>query len=183
LTHKNHILKKALAIFFLLLFLFNSLGYFIVFRLNQLEIRDQMHSELLQKTPNSSLTCITLSAKNTTHLDWTEENEFVYQGSRYDVVRTEKKADGSVSYFCMNDSKEDELFSQLDQNLGNQLDANKMNTGKTGKLILKLLSFDYVSTFEKTTFHFTAQNLTPRAFIPGQSVFYYEITTPPPRTA
>ncbi len=174
-------MKRIIPIFFLVIFLFNSLGYFIMFRFDQAEIRNQMRSEVLEKTPNSRLIRISVSSSHDSQICWTDDNEFSYKGKRFDVVRTEKKADGSVNYFCLNDSKEDELFSQLNENLNNQADANKMANGKSGKLILKLLAFDYFSPSEETGIHLNVKNTNPRAFIPSLLSFHSEITTPPPQ--
>jgi hypothetical protein len=177
---KNNILKRILPIFFLVIFLFNSLGYFIVFRFNQLEVRNQMRAEILENTPNSRFIKVSVSSSHSPEIVWTDDNEFSYKGKRYDVVRSEK-ANGSVNYFCLNDSREDALFSQLNENLDNQADANKMANGKSGKLLLKLLAFDYFSTTEQFSFHLVSKSITPCAFIPALSSLQFEITTPPPQ--
>jgi hypothetical protein len=176
-------LKKALALFFLVIFLFNSLGYFIAFRLNQLDIHNQMRSEILGKTPDSKLIQIYETPQNKSEIAWLEDREFSYKGGLYDVVRSEKNTNGSTIYFCLNDAKEEELFSQLGENITNQLDANKMTNGKTSQLLLKLLAFDYCSETHQLVFHFTSSTITPSAFIPAQRNIDSEITTPPPRIA
>jgi hypothetical protein len=140
-----------------------------------------MRSEVLENTPDSRFIHISVSSLSSSEIKWTDENEFSYKGNRYDVVRSEKKTDGSISYFCLNDSKEDELFSQLNENLSNQSDANKMTNGKSGKLLLKLLAFDYFSVKEESSVYLTVSSIIPRAFIPALSCFHTEITTPPPQ--
>jgi hypothetical protein len=173
--------KQIIAFFFLFVFLFNSVGYFFVFRFNQMEIKNDMRAAMLEKTPDSRFIPITVSSKNSLELSWSEDNEFSYKGSRYDIVRMEKRTDGSVTYLCLNDAREDELFRQMDENLSTQLDANKTCNGKTGKLLLKLLAFDYFCSSEKTAFYQTEAILIPSTSTPSQMDLSFDITTPPPR--
>jgi hypothetical protein len=148
-----------------------------------LDIRNRMQAEMLEKTPDSRFIRITVAARNSSDITWTENDEFSYNGSRYDVVRSEKQADGSISYLCLNDAREDALFSQLDQNIQNQLDANKMANSKTGKLLLKLLAFEYLAEPQQIGYTQHVTSLTHRAYISAHTSIPTEITTPPPRVA
>jgi hypothetical protein len=174
---KLAVLKKPIALFFLFIFLFNSLGFFFVFKFNQYELHKDARAQVLAQMPNTQLICIPVTKP--CQVSWTEENEFSWNGNLYDVVRSEKKSDGTMNYYCLNDSKEEELFSKLDDHLSNEL--NTKSTGKTGKLILKLLAFDYFLDTPQLNFYNSGPVIT--CFIPvsAPSSHCREITTPPPR--
>jgi hypothetical protein len=173
--------KKIIALFFLSVFLFNSLGYFIAFKFSQLEIKTEMRAEIMAATPDSRLICVTIPSEEVKNISWTEQHEFSYKGNMYDVVRAEKKTDGSTSFFCMNDSKEEELLSKLDESLSAQLDVNKMANGKTAKLMLKLLAFDYCAEPAHHASFLSEKDYLTFSFVPACLSPSQEISSPPPR--
>jgi hypothetical protein len=181
LKYKTGVLKKIIALFFLCVFLFTSLGYFVAFKFSQLEIKAEMHSRIMTETPVSRLVCVIVPAEKLNTICWTEDREFSFEGKMYDLVKKEKYADGSVHFYCLNDSKEDELLNKLDENLASQLDAGKNTNSKTGKLILKLLAFDYFSQPASNTIYLESVSCLKQNFILHYLSLSREISSPPPR--
>jgi hypothetical protein len=177
------ILKKIISIFFLCIFLFSSVGYFVAFRLSQQEIRKAMHAQTLYSRADDGLVCVSVSAQNTNKIVWSGEEgcEFSYEGKMYDVVRSEKMPDGSMHYFCLNDSREEELLSNLSENIADQADAHKTANGKTARLLLKLFAVDYFSQPDVHLSFLSESDYLTASYIPACSSLSQEIVTPPPR--
>jgi hypothetical protein len=147
-------LKKLLAIFLALLISFNLAGIFLVFKIQQSQIRHDIKMKLKQGVPDEELHKISF-AFNALHLiDWVrKDKEFKYRNQMYDVVR--KETDGKqVHFFCVNDTQETQLFVNLDAMVNSQTgeDSSHPSSGVTKK-ILKLLSLVYLpETSNETRF-------------------------------
>lgn len=50
---------------------------------------------------------------NASEFKWEKEDEFVYRGNRFDVVRKKIVNDTSTLYYCLNDRKENNLLGCL----------------------------------------------------------------------
>src|SRR6056300_932004 len=80
---------------------------------------DVCSSDLNQS--NAELTAITVRKGEAKKLTRTKDNEFLLNGKMYDVVRIEKtKSD--ITYFCLQDEKEEALFEHLDGLVLNELE-------------------------------------------------------------
>jgi len=103
-----------------------------------------------------------------------DDKEFIYQGHHYDVINSHNE-DGKIVINCVNDSRENELFSWFKKTLDHQDSGN--NTSKTS---FSIHSLDWI--FETTQFSFSEQMtqtiFSEITFIP--LVVYSETTTPPP---
>jgi hypothetical protein len=63
--------------------------------------------------------------KDKSAIRWIRENkEFIYNQEMYDVVKT-KTENGTVYYYCINDSKEKQLISDFDKLSKKKTDASK----------------------------------------------------------
>ena len=143
-----------------------------------------MRAEALANTDKSKLICISVFPSQKNSIAWTEENEIRFKGNMYDVVRTESQRDGSINYFCLNDSKEEELFGKLGDHLTSQMDAGKSLPSSAGKILIKLFAFDYFSSFEKNIFYIQSNEATwPSINTSAPFSFPAEISTPPPQIA
>jgi hypothetical protein len=104
-------LKKILTYSFLVLFLFNSIGYYILFELSKYVIQSEMQAAIHRKP--SKLTVIsvvnTLNDRDFQRLD---KKEFRYKGLMYDVVREIKTLHATV-FICIHDTKESNLYAGL----------------------------------------------------------------------
>jgi hypothetical protein len=131
--------QRIAAVFFLLVFLYNSVGYIAVFRLEQHRVRKEVKALLKSRIPESSLTVIRFSPSALEELEWIEPHEFRYKGQMYDVVRRSTEASGILVFHCINDKQEERLFANLDAHIalhlehGKEEKNNKKEAFKTGK--------------------------------------------------
>jgi hypothetical protein len=105
------VVKKLLAIAVLALFLFNTMGYFFVFRINQSYIRNEVKEIIKSGNLKANYTLLKI-ANPASNPDFkkTETDEFVYFGRMYDVVSERSKGD-TTYFYCINDKQEEELIA------------------------------------------------------------------------
>ena len=112
-------MKKLFAYLLLFLFLFNSMGYYVVYEFNKMlvkrevwaSIRDNREKLIVLQIPDPSH-----------HPDFKriDRKEFIFQNRLYDIVKEEKR--GNVSVFtCIHDNREEKLVSGMKKVAGNRL--------------------------------------------------------------
>jgi hypothetical protein len=113
-------LRKALACAILALFLFNSIGYYLLFELNRHLVVREMQSAI---TNHSEKYTILTIANVSTNKDFQRihKKEFRYKGEMYDIVRELRTGQKTV-FICLHDKKESKLFAGLKRVAG----GNKM---------------------------------------------------------
>jgi len=165
--------------------LINSIGYYPLYKLKQWEIHTEMKSLIKASLSNEKLKCISISDTNSSELhwewEWEAEQEFTYKDNRYDVVRTEVK-DHITHYYCIQDTEETKLFSQLEKKVERQMNDEKSPLQKNTKKLLKSYSWIVILTADTTSpnlplnaidnYH-SYQCLYPSAFL--------NCITPPPK--
>jgi hypothetical protein len=120
-------MKKAGIISVLLIFIFQSVGVFLLFRLKQSDIRQEIKSRIKAGVPEAELTIFRFDSEKLKQLKWVDGHEFIYQERMYDIVST--TYDGEiVVYHCLHDIQETRLFKDL-----NNLVANKMSKDKNSR--------------------------------------------------
>jgi hypothetical protein len=128
--------KRILVILTILIFLFNSIGYFVVFKCVQFNIKTDIKNTIKSRLDLKDLILIKIPGKSGNSdnklIRWKEENEFWFEGSLYDVARQEIKGD-TIYYYCINDSRETQLFTGLDKQVDEQLN-NPARTNQYGKV-------------------------------------------------
>ncbi|WP_153796353.1 hypothetical protein [Foetidibacter luteolus] len=118
-------MKKALTIFFLLVFSFYAGGFYSFFIIFQQQARKEIKQQIKRDVPVRELTAIHISRDGKDELEWFEEGkEFHYHNMMYDVVKTEQSAD-SIVYYCINDVQEKSLFAFLDKMVQDHLAHSK----------------------------------------------------------
>lgn len=75
-------------------------------------VKAKMKSELAGGLHNSQLE--TFTEEELLGASWVHSKEFFLGNGKYDVIRTEQGEKGKI-YFCINDSKEIELYKSLDK--------------------------------------------------------------------
>lgn len=104
-------MKKIFAVFVLFILLFNSMGYYILFELNKFQVRQEMQSQLVKKTVKLYLLKITDPEKDP-EFKRIHKKEFQYKGKMYDVIK-EVKNNGITLFYCLKDTKEDNLLAAM----------------------------------------------------------------------
>ena len=121
-------MRILLAISLLLLLLFQTASYLLVFKIQQYQIRKEIKQQIKAGVPEDELVLlkIPLSLESSAHNDQFQrihDREFRYQGEMYDIVRQEQHGD-TTWYYCLWDEKESELFAQLDEQVAQQMNQN-----------------------------------------------------------
>ena len=175
-------MKKSLSILIAILFLYNSVGYLIAFKGLQYGIKKEIKTKIKGKLDDKELVLI----KYPSHPDrqqkklfhWKEENEFAYNGNMYDVVR-QYTVNDTIYYYCINDTKENELFG----NLNVQVDQNMASSAMANNLVkLFKLSVDqsYLFSFSIGNLVRTSKATYSLFKAPGYVPVQQEVDTPPP---
>jgi hypothetical protein len=104
-------LRKTLIYILLLLFLFNSLGYYFIFELYKYHVKKEMQT----RTTIGSLALTILKipdVKRDPGFQRVEKKEIRYQGSLYDVIQ-EVKSGRTTIFYCIHDKKEEILLATM----------------------------------------------------------------------
>jgi hypothetical protein len=174
------LLKRTFSILFLCVFGFHLTGLFLVFKVQQYQVRKEIKQQIKLGVPEDELARITVTSDNEHLLDWEHDKEFRYKGTMYDVVKKEVIDTNTVVYHCITDKQETKLFTNLDQQVRKEMETK--NKGNDMKDLLNLLSISY-SQPVKTTWSIQQKDLNTTF----RYTFYYtspllEITSPPPET-
>jgi hypothetical protein len=117
-------LKIFAAILLVGLFLFNAVGYQLMFAFLILHQEEKMHS-LLAESETESLTIIVIDSVHHSYFLQINEKEFFYKGNLYDIKSKEIK-DDKIIYYCKKDEKELDLLNHFSK----MNDENKSNNSK-----------------------------------------------------
>jgi len=160
--------------------LMQVMGYYIAFRVRQLELKSEVVLYLKSHQNDAHLTHLEFPAQNgkINHdkFEWVEETEFKFAGSMYDVIEM-KVEKNKVVLTCLEDQRENDLlktFAQIQK---------RQNRGKgNSATALQFLSMVYYSPEADVIPSFNYESLT--TFYSYQSPIFNrsgEILTPPPR--
>ena len=116
-------MKRFIAIFLLIFFVFSQYGHFALFKLAQVDIRNEIKNEIKAGISDQKLLLIRLAVGNTsgetTDFKWKGKNELWYKGGLFDVVKRHFQND-TLFLYCLNDKQEELLFA----NLGNLINCS-----------------------------------------------------------
>lgn len=127
-------MKKLAILTLLSIFIFNTVGYYIVFKISQSEAKSEIKSKITQNLSTQELTAITLTKTEIATVVWLEKNkEFYFKNKLYDVVKTTENNPNSTTFYCLSDEKEEALFANLDEHILRQLNKNDNNKNSTSK--------------------------------------------------
>ena len=136
-------MKRFIAIILIPLFIYNSAGYYIVFKILHNSVEQEITENYKKNIKEKDLIKITFT--DTDNIRWTKTGkEFAYDGYMYDVVKSVTK-DGNLTFYCIQDFEDSELYDNLSQIVSSQLLNSKDQKKKADKmlqLILKLLFID-----------------------------------------
>ena len=155
-------MRRLLSIIIIILFLYNTVGYLALFKSLQYGIKKEIKTRIKRKLDDSDLMLIKFPSHPNKQqqklFHWKEENEFVYEGNMYDVVRQYSIHD-TIYFYCIKDSNETELFANLDAQVGQNMASNALsrNLTKLFKLsfdqsFLRSFSFDYCLQSSKSIY-------------------------------
>jgi len=117
-------MKKAFAIFFLFVFLFNTAGYFLVFHAQQYSIKQEMRANIRLGVSDERVCAVTVDNHLLSSAGPVFElrgDEFIYKGKQYDII-SRKTEGGSTTFYAVNDTQEEHLLSSLEDHIQNTAD-------------------------------------------------------------
>jgi len=168
-------LKKFFSISFAILFLFFAAGYYLIFISMDKKVKLEM-AHLIQSSPTHSSTVqFSFSKKellHDVHFTSSSQNEFIYHGEHYDVVKTQNDGDQTL-FFCIADKKETSLFAQFKKQTSDSSPSNS-----SGKIQLKQADWMFQSLNKEIYFSHSVCLLTNFTAIITSS--QEEIFSPPP---
>lgn len=125
---------KKFAVFTLLsIFIFNTVGYYIVFKVNQFEVRKEIKSRIKLSLPLEELTAIHIEKNKIENILWVKKNkEFYYNKILYDIVKTDE-TNTSTTFYCISDEKEQALFTNLDEHINLYISSTDNKNNSTSK--------------------------------------------------
>lgn len=175
------ILKKLAVILLTLIVCYNTVGYFIVFKARQLQVKAEIKKMIKSSVPEAQLVVFRYSPATRHEFKWIHSKEFRYKGSMYDVVKKSAVSPTETDIYCIHDVKESGLFRHLDY-----LVKEAMNHSRNGTNTLKVLSVFFAGLFPPPDFS--------NVFIPECTEIQYTvipdlytcsaytIISPPPRS-
>lgn len=174
-------MKKLTVIGLLTIFLFNTAGYYIVFKTAQYRIKKEIKKEIKLNLHADELTVIRIPLSGISSINWVEENkEFIYFDQMFDIVKSTSD-NFFITYYCINDKQEKTLFQNLENQVLKQVENTKNSKNnsskKNGDNLVKTYFFEDLSM---VVFQNSFRHLYPgynRSF----SAVEIFVHTPPPR--
>ncbi|MCX6268977.1 MAG: hypothetical protein NTW16_16755 [Bacteroidetes bacterium] len=104
-------MKKALIISVLLVFLFNIMGYYIVFSYSRYLVKKEMNTRIRAGGFHPDLILLKIvHPEKESQFRRREKNEFTFHGNLYDIV-VERKSGDTTLFYCLHDKKEEALLA------------------------------------------------------------------------
>lgn len=172
---------KKIAIFSLLaIFLFNSVGYFIVFKVAQLEARKEIKTKIKLGLPDNELTAIEFNKNDLTNIHWVKENkEFYYKGKLYDVVKKDEK-NSTIVFYCIDDKQEHALFASLNEHVDKYISSQDSRKNSSSKKLNNHVVKIYYSNSFGFNFSTHSNSLSYSIFTKNYLSEFPETNSPPP---
>jgi hypothetical protein len=128
-------MKSTVSYFLLAIFLFNTVGYFLVFKISQNQIRKEVKREIKMKLNESELHKIVFNKSELNTINWIKtDKEFIHHNELFDIVRA-TETETTITYYCINDKQEKQLFANLDEHVNKHISNTKSSKKNTSKLI------------------------------------------------
>jgi hypothetical protein len=109
-------MKKVIPLLLATIFLFNTMGYFIVFKWAEYSVKTAMKT-LIHSVDKKDLTQLKISRSEVEGLEWHDSGKEVkYKGHMYDVASVSGSKEGIIIY-CISDDDEDELAVGLEDHI------------------------------------------------------------------
>ncbi len=171
-------LKKLISILTVIVVLFNAFGNLIVLKSIQYNIYREVRSDYIKNIPDSKLIKITINNNSNQTIQFIESDEFVYNNNMYDVVRKVTK-ENCTEYYCLNDNKETELYTNLNNEVLNNMDSNPVKT-KTQQILKKINTPLFFQDTKKENANLSHNINYPTNKLITNST-YFVVLTPPPQ--
>lgn len=172
-------MKKAIALFLLLIISVHIGGTFLIFKYQQHRVRKEIKRKLKLGVPDPELNFILVNHTNRHLLEWMHSREFRYQGTMYDIIRKKVIDENTIEYCCINDKKEASLFAHLDEEVNKNM-QNRGQAGNASRNLLKLISFPFQLPEINENITIVKELTRVEAYHLISTTFFLEIPSPPP---
>ncbi len=172
-------LKKIVSFTAVILLLFNTGGYIIIYQQLIILNRYNIQSEIENDEINEELMQLSFKKSDMENgnidFNWKHKREFRYNGEMYDVVEKTETQD-SISFYCYRDIKEKKYEENFDKHYENENGNEKQIP--YGKFLSKIKLGDL---FSAGIFNLT-QKISKHIFPPGSKhkIYFAEIDIPFP---
>lgn len=174
-------MKKAPAIFLLLLIIYQLLGYYSIHQLQIYHIKKEVKKRIKKSIPNDELIKFTFALSETNKIQWVKKGkEFIFEKLMYDVVEAKIVAD-SINYLCIADFKETQLYAQLDSYVNNFLTTHPNKNKKAAQLIKKISLEYFVKKNGFSTLYITSKKWMNYFLSCTTYVVFQRTESPPPK--
>ncbi len=133
-------MKKVVSILLVTVFLLQTLGLYLVFKFKQAEIRCKVNNEIDAELPDERLVLLKFdmhfSDETGNNLRWTDDNEFIYNGKMFDVLRMEKHGSEGIWFYCLADEKETKLVTDFRRQMNDHMNNDSKTTHQLTKTFL-----------------------------------------------
>ena len=178
----RHRLVQLILFSLITAFLYNSAGYFFVFRYVQSCLEIEMDTKLKSIEEHEQLITLTFKKREICKINWIKKGkEFSFNGKRYDISNITETPDSYI-FWCMNDEEEDRLLANLNNcNSEDWALPSKNKPSRKGRFFFNPL---YFSNKNSSSFQIPVISVVPTASSSlSYSFIYIEINYPPPRFA
>ncbi|MFH1121148.1 MAG: hypothetical protein V1775_15115 [Bacteroidota bacterium] len=155
-------MKQIAAILLTLIVCFNTVGYFFVFKVKELQIKTEVKRLIKGSVPEDQLVVIRLTPENRSDFIWIHGKEFRFRESMYDVVKLKGVSAGVTDYYCLKDDRETGLFNHLNSLVKEMMNGNNQ-IARVNKLFSVFLAglfppvpnnIDFISVEKPVMFNF-----------------------------
>jgi hypothetical protein len=135
----------------LFIFIFSLEGSYIIFKIQQYQIRKEIIHQIKQGVSENDLTSIVVTPETALQLNWEDNKEFSYKGNMYDVVSVEIVDANTKIYHCISDVQETKLIALYNKRLRKN-EKNKNNRTNPVKLFQFLLKINELPQKDELAF-------------------------------
>ncbi len=157
------------------------MGYFILFKTAQIEMKEQAFEQIKQGLFKNPLSIITINKNELSKIELEEGGkEIRYNNDYYDIVKV-TETNESISYHCINDNNETQLLSNFEEHINTSAAGNaplKSNPSKNlSNNVIKLYFSNEAQLF---SFYGTSSNIIFNSFNSIYSAVSLKTDSPPP---
>lgn len=160
------------------------IGFVGYFEFSHFTLKKEIKSLLKKGVPKDELVFFTFSEAEINNLTWLKKNEFQFQDSLYDVVRSTKKENGLTTFECVSDSQEKVLFAKLGQTISTNMGDDHHQTPVSNWF--KLIKLPYLSVLKEISLELFFDK-SCKEFIIAYTNFFqsinFSIDSPPPQVS
>lgn len=144
-------MRKLIPILLITALLFNVCGYYMTFNMIGKASKRQYHQHIYYSSLANTTDFIILNGEiksANAPFSWMEDDDFVYYGKNHEIIKTQKQQISNI-FYCLNNKKDEQLFTQFKDYLKLGKDANAPYQQKGKSFFVQILK-DVIRDRQKT---------------------------------